>query len=56
MRQQIRMDIKDDVDENGEVTCLWDAYKAVLRGKIIGYALILKNQKERKIGSVTNRS
>ncbi len=40
-RQKIREDIKNDLEENdnGEVSpaIRWDACKAVLRGKIIGY-------------------
>jgi len=50
MRQQIRTDIKNYLDENdnGEVSpqMLWDASKAILRGKIIGYCSRLKKQRK----------
>lgn len=53
MRQQIRMDAKDYLDENdnGEVSppVLWDDYKEVLRGKVIGYSSNLKNQQKEKL-------
>lgn len=51
-RQQIRKDIKDYLDENdnGEVSppILWDACKAVLRGKSFGYCSNFKKSREEK--------
>ena len=53
MRDQIRTDIKNYLEENdnGEVSTpiLWDALKAVLRGKIIGYCSNLKKQNKENL-------
>lgn len=50
--QQIRMDIKESLDENdnGEVSplILWDSCKAFLKEKIIGYCSTYKNQRIEK--------
>jgi len=53
MKDQIRKDIADflEQNDNGEVTppILWDACKAVLRGKIIGYSSHLKRARLKEL-------
>lgn len=53
IREQIKIDIKEYLKENDteEVSppIVWDASKAVLRGKIIGYCSTLKKQRKEKL-------
>uniref|UniRef100_A0A3P8S6T2 exodeoxyribonuclease III n=1 Tax=Amphiprion percula TaxID=161767 RepID=A0A3P8S6T2_AMPPE len=53
MKEQIRKDIAEylEQNDNGEVSppMLWDACKAVLRGKLIGYSAHLKRAKQKEL-------
>lgn len=56
MKDQIKVDIEEDLEpnDNGKVSppVLWDACKAVLRGKIIGYSSYLKRSWQKKLNSL----
>lgn len=56
LRQQIQEDIKEyfNNNDNGEVSplILWDACKAVLRGKIIGYSSTVNKQRKAKLSQL----
>lgn len=53
MKEQIKKDIAEylEQNDNGEVPppILWDACKAVLRGKIIGYSAHLKRIRQKEL-------
>lgn len=53
MKEQIKKDIAEHLEQNdnGEVPppILWDACKAVLRGKIIGYSAYLKRVRQKEL-------
>lgn len=60
MKDQIKEDIEEylEQNDNGEVSppILWDACKAVLRGKIVGYSSYLKRSWQKKVRSTTIRT